>query len=154
MKSPLAVEWQCLPFDELSACQTHALLALRQQVFILEQQCFYQDADSLDSVAFHLLGTDKAGRVIATARLIPPAHRYPEVAIGRVATEMSVRGKGVGGELMLQALRWADQLFPNIDIKISAQTRLAGFYTQLGFETLGQPYDDEGIEHIDMLLHR
>lgn len=154
MGSPLTVDWQCLPFDELCVTQLHALLALRQQVFILEQQCFYQDADSLDSVAFHLLGADKSGRVIATARLIPPGHRYPEVAIGRVATEMSVRGKGVGRALMVQALQWADQLFPNIGIKISAQTRLADFYTQLGFTAHGQTYDDEGIEHIDMLLHK
>ncbi len=152
MKSVIAVNWLCLPFDELSCSQLHGLLVLRQQVFILEQQCFYADADALDPVAFHLLGTDSSGRIVATARLIPPGLRYPEVTIGRVATDIEVREQGVGQALMEQILSWAEYLFSGISIKISAQTRLIDFYSRLGFSVIGQPYDDEGIEHIDMLL--
>ncbi|MFW1676369.1 GNAT family N-acetyltransferase [Pontibacter sp. JAM-7] len=150
MTDPLQLQWHCLPFTKLSSVQVHALLSLRQQVFIIEQQCLYADADLLDLQSYHLFALASDGDLVACARMIPPAILYPEVVIGRVVTRQYLRGQGIGRCLMEQALLHADRLFPEVTVRVSAQTRLQAFYLHLGFVAAGRPYDDEGIEHIDM----
>lgn len=144
------VEWHCQSFDELGSLRLHALMSLRQQVFVVEQACAYQDADSFDQEALHLFATD-SDTLIACCRLLAPGKKYAEPSIGRVCTAQSHRGRGIGRELMQRALQQVTQHYPNQAVRISAQLYLQKFYESLGFRTTSAPYDEDGILHIDML---
>lgn len=129
-------------------------MRLREEVFIVEQQCAYHDADGRDPHAWHLLGWADApsGRaLVAYARIFEPGVRYTEPSIGRVVTAPKVRGTGVGKALMAEALRRLDGLAPGQPVKIAAQRRLERFYLELGFKTISAPYEEDGITHVDML---
>ena len=143
------------PFSELSTKQLFDILKLRQDVFVLEQQCLYPDIDALDQQALHLFAYDGAlDELIAYARVLAPGNKYPDdVAIGRVVTSQSKRGHGLGRLLMQEAVSHARAQFPDCcTIKISAQEHLEAFYRSMGFSTSSEPYDDDGIMHIDMRL--
>jgi len=147
--------WYCAPLHELSAVQLYQALALRARVFVLEQQCVYLDPDGVDLHAWHLLGSDPAsGDLLAYARLLPPlakgtSHVWPE--IGRVVTAPEARGAGQGRRLMQEAVQACERLWPGQDLALSAQAHLQGFYASLGFEPVSAVYDEDGIDHIDML---
>ena len=149
------IEWDWKAFEALSLDELYEILLLRQQVFILEQQCFYNDIDDLDRVSHHLIGwgTDEQGsrRICAYLRVFPPGVKFPEISIGRVLVAQHARGGGLGAELMTKAVEIAGREFACHPIKISAQTYLTQFYTTLGFEPISEPYDEDGIQHIDML---
>lgn len=142
--------WQFAPFSELSANALHRILALRADVFVVEQNCAYADPDTKDRVAHHLWAEDEQGEVVAVARVVPPGTSYDEPSIGRVATASSVRGTGLGRELMHRGIHYAQQLFPGDDVVISAQHYLLRFYTEFGFQPEGDVYDEDGIPHIQM----
>jgi ElaA protein len=130
------------------------MLALRQRVFIVEQHCAYQDADGRDAGARHLLGWDGAraeAPLLACARVFPPGVRYAEASIGRIATAPEVRGRGYGRLLTQEAIRRCAELFPGAAIRLGAQRRLEEFYRELGFVTASEPYDEDGIEHVEMV---
>ena len=127
-------------------------MKVRQEVFIVEQDCPYLDADGKDQAGFHLLGTDKKGDLLAYTRLLPKGVSYPEYcSIGRVLTSEKGRGKGAGKEIMLQSIAACKKLFPNQKIKISAQSYLNKFYTDLGFEATGESYLEDNIPHMAMI---
>ncbi len=145
----------CQPFHELSLQELYNIMALRQEVFVVEQDCPYLDADGSDEAAWHLMGMDKNGRLVAYARLIPKGISYKKYpSFGRVATAQEVRGTGVGKELMEQALAWMEKLFPGEDMKISAQCYLEKFYENFGFEIVGEEYLEDGIPHFPMVLKK
>ena len=130
------------------------MVRLREEVFIVEQQCAYHDADGRDPHAWHLLGwsDEQSGRnLVAYARIFEPGVRYTEASIGRVVTAPRARGIGLGKELMAEALRRLDGLAPGQPVKIAAQQRLENFYLDLGFRTISSPYEEDGIMHVDML---
>ncbi len=144
---------KCLPFYRLHLDEFYELMALRQEVFVVEQNCPYLDADGLDREAYHLMGLDKNGKLIAYTRLLPKGISYENyVAIGRVVTAPKARGLGIGKEIMAASLEWCQQLFPGEKIKISAQTYLLEFYKNLGFEPVGEGYLEDDIPHIGMVL--
>jgi ElaA protein len=146
--------WQWSRFSELRPDDLYAVVRLREAVFIVEQQCPYNDADGRDPVAWHLLGWSEgpAGKsLVAYARIFEPGLRYTEGSIGRVVTAPEVRGTGLGKALMAEALRRLDGLAPAQTIKIAAQRRLERFYLELGFRTVSAPYEEDGIIHVDML---
>ncbi|MES3025729.1 MAG: GNAT family N-acetyltransferase [Pseudomonadota bacterium] len=148
-------EWQWCSFDELSGAELYAVLAARQEVFILEQTCFYNDMDGHDLAAHHLLGWREIRgerRLAAYMRVLAPGAKYPELSIGRVLTTPAARGSGVGKELLEQGIWHAGQLYPGQHIRIGAQRYLEQFYASFGFKTVSEPYDEDGIVHIDMLL--
>lgn len=149
---PPMLHWAWLPFEALTLAQLHALLALRQQVFVVEQRCAYLDADGLDPSCVHGLGTDEAGRLLATARIVPPGKKYAEPAIGRVAVAPEARGRGLGYALMDEAIAAARQRYPGRVIRLSAQAYLEAFYARLGFVRQGENYEEDGIPHLAMLL--
>ena len=125
----------------------------RQQVFGIEQQCIYLDADGYDEPAFHLAAWAPSDRMPrAYARLVDPGLKYPEPSMGRVITTAAARGTGLGRELVRRAVAHAAEAFPGQGIRISAQTRLVGFYAEAGFVALGEPYLEDGIPHTEMLL--
>ena len=111
----------CLPFDQLSLRQLYEIMACRQAVFSVEQECFYLDADGKDLSAWHLIGMDSQGRIAAYARLLPKGVAYPDYqSLGRVLTMDIARGTGAGKELVRQALEQMERLFGEGPIKIAA----------------------------------
>lgn len=147
-------EWQCRGFHELSNDELYAVLAARQDVFILEQNCIYPDFDGLDQEARHVLGwvTIDGKRVLgAYLRILAPGVKYTEMSLGRVLTTRAARGSGIGRELLAQGIAHAERLHPGHRIRIGAQHYLERFYQGFGFATISAPYDEDGIPHIDML---
>jgi len=148
------IEWQWSSFADLTPAQLYEMLALRQQVFVLEQTCLYPDIDGLDPGAHHLLGwreVDGKRTLAATLRCLAPGAKYEEMSIGRVVTSPSMRGTGLGRELVAQGVAHAVRLHPGHAIRIGAQAHLEDFYKSYGFVTVSAPYDEDGIQHIDML---
>ena len=147
-----AVKFECMPFHHLSLEQLYRAMALRQEVFVVEQTCYYQDADGKDLDCWHLLGTIGDSNLVAYARILPKGIAYPEYpAIGRIITAGSVRGKGVGRELVAKAIEACESLCGKGPIKIGAQAYLEKFYQSYGFEVVGEPYLEDGIPHLHMI---
>jgi ElaA protein len=149
------IEWQWNSFADLTVAQLYEMLALRQQVFVLEQTCLYPDIDGLDPGAHHLLGwrTENGRRELAASlRCLAPGAKYAEMSLGRVVTSPAARGTGLGRELVAQGIVCARQLHPGHAIRIGAQAHLERFYAVFGFVTVSAPYDEDGIMHVDMLL--
>jgi ElaA protein len=137
------VELHDRAFDELSARELYAIVALRERVFVVEQACVYLDADGLDPIARHVW----LGNVSAYCRVIPAGGRFAEASIGRVVTAPEARGTGLGRDLMTRVLaRYGDQ-----PIRIAAQAHLERFYAELGFARASDVFDEDGIPHIYML---
>ncbi|RIL08932.1 MAG: GNAT family N-acetyltransferase [Proteobacteria bacterium] len=146
------LKWQCSAFEQLSSSELYEVLRLRQEVFIVEQNCPYLDADGTDRSSYHLLGwSEEDKRLVAYARLVKPGIKYAEASIGRVVTSSSARGTGCGKLLVAEAIVQIKSLCPGIGIRISAQQYLERFYKEFGFETVSPPYDEDGIPHIEML---
>jgi ElaA protein len=147
------VDWRWRRFDALGVHELQNIYAARQRVFALEQQCIYLDVDGYDEQAFHLAAWSPLQREpLAYARIIDPGAKYEEVSIGRVITSGAGRGRGIGRELMSRAIAQARAAWPGAAIRISAQTRLERFYESFGFEIVGAPYVEDGIDHTEMLL--
>jgi ElaA protein len=143
------MDWRFAPFAELTPREVHDLYQVRAAAFIVEQDCVFQDVDGIDPQCWHLLGYQ--GELVAYCRLLPAGAKYAEASIGRVVTSHAVRGTGMGRELMHEALRRMDKLWPGAPIRIGAQAHLERFYRDFGFVTASQPYDEDGILHIEML---
>ena len=148
----MPISWSCKPFADLTLTELYAVLRLRSEIFVVEQNCPYLDIDGLDEPAFHLLGRTEAGELAAYTRLLPKGVSYPEYAsIGRVVVAEAHRRGGLGQELMRESLACCNRLFGAGPIKIGAQQYLARFYQGLGFEQCSEGYDEDGIPHIPML---
>lgn len=150
MKPTPAIRWECLPFEGLQPLIMYSLLQLRTAVFVVEQNCVFQDMDNHDQAALHLLGWDEEG-LVACARLLPAGITYKEASIGRVATALRVRGKRVGRNLMSEAIDAIEDAYHSDCIKIGAQEYLRAFYESFGFVQCGLAYLEDGIPHIPML---
>lgn len=145
------ITWISKPFAELSADELYALLRLRSEIFVVEQNCVFLDMDNKDQTCWHLLGWQD-GALVAYSRLVPPGVSYEESSIGRVATAITARGNGIGRELMQQSIIGTKKLFGDHIIRIGAQLYLEKFYSTLGFVPTGGIYPEDGIPHIQMLL--
>jgi len=143
------LSWECLAFKQLTTPTLYALLQLRSEVFVVEQDCVYQDLDGYDEFAWHLLGW-RDNTLLCYARLFAPGVKYPGASIGRVIIKQIVRGEGLGRELMGQAITACEARWPNAAITISAQHHLEEFYGSLGFETVSAPYLEDDIPHVEM----
>lgn len=148
------MNWQWLSFEGFTPEELFEIMKVRQAVFVVEQNCAYQDADDLDQVSWHLMGwhEDNMRRnLVAYLRVVFPGRKYPEPSIGRVLTASSARGAGLGKVLMREAIAHTASVYPQMSIRISAQRYLEKFYSGFGFETVSEPYDEDGIPHIEML---
>ena len=144
--------WQWSQFDELKLSDLYAAMQARLEVFCVEQNCPYQDADGLDPLAWHLIGRDQETQAIAAyCRVIAPGARYAEPSIGRVLTTRTYRRNGSGRALMSEALARTAAVYPGQAIRIGAQCHLEEFYRGFGFRTVSAPYDEDGIPHVEML---
>lgn len=137
-------------FQDLSLEQLYQILHLRNEIFIVEQKCAYQDLDHLDEQCHHFMMYDE-GKLIAYARIIPPGIAYPEASIGRIVTHAGHRGKGVGATMMKLILSDVEDLLGNRPIKIGAQLYAEKFYEKFGFIRSSEVYDEDGIDHIKMI---
>ena len=145
------ITWHWLHYSKLGIDRLYDLLALRQEVFIVEQNCPYLDADGLDRFSWHLLGYH-GKKLIACLRVTEPGRKFAEPCIGRVVTSPSVRGMGIGRELMKEGVKRTEAHYAGQGIRISAQAYLEKFYGEFGFRTVRGPYDEDGIPHLEMLF--
>ena len=147
------MEILCLSFEELDLHQLYAIMRLRQEVFIVEQDCPYLDADGKDQQGYHLMIWEE-GKLAAYTRLLPKGISYPKYAsIGRVVNHAEFRGQGLGKKLMEASIQWCRKLLPADPIKISAQCYLEKFYTDLGFKDINDRYMEDGIPHMAMVFN-
>lgn len=144
------LRWVYKGFSDLSLEELYALMRLRQEVFVVEQNCVYLDADGKDFEAFHLLGYGEGDVLLAYARILPPGISYEEVALGRIVTSQQARGEGLGKALMEEQLIRVREQFGAVPIRISAQCYLDRFYKGFGFVPVGEPYLEDGIPHQQM----
>ena len=143
--------WSYKSFYELTTLELYTILKLRSEVFVIEQNCIYQDIDTKDLKSFHLMAFD-GDMLAAYTRILPPGISFEEASIGRVLTASSHRGKGIGIMLMEKSIAACSTTFGVESIKIGAQLYLKKFYESFGFAQTSDAYLEDGIEHIDMLL--
>jgi len=143
--------WKLKAFNELSTYELYAILRLRSEVFIVEQNCPYLDEDNKDQLSHHLMGWDD-DLLVAYTRLLPVGVSYSDMpSIGRVVTSPNARGIGIGRQLMDVSIDKLYELFGNMPIKIGAQLYLKKFYESLGFVQTDDGYLEDGIPHIEMV---
>jgi ElaA protein len=145
------VNWSCKVFASLTADELYSILQLRNEAFVVEQNCVYQDCDDKDRQAHHFMGWQQ-NKLVAYTRLLPGGVAYEEISIGRVVTSPSVRGSRLGKELMTRSIEKIHELFGKSAIQIGAQLYLKRFYESLGFIQSSDVYLEDGIDHIKMML--
>ena len=144
--------FSCLSFDQLRPAELYEILALRQEVFVVEQNCPYLDCDGKDLQSWHLMGRDETGKLICYTRLLPEGLSYQGyTSIGRVVSSPQARGTGAGKILMERSIDMCYHLFGRQPIKIGAQTYLLKFYESFGFQSTGEAYIEDGIPHTKMI---
>ena len=146
------LDWQIKPYSELTTNEFHDIIALRLEVFVVEQDCAYLDLDGKDKKAYHLICRDGKGDIVSTARILPPGVSYDQCAIGRVVIDKDLRGQGVGHDLMKKCIDYALIEFGNSPILISAQKHLEKYYGHHKFISTGKEYLEDGIPHVEMML--
>ncbi|MGT2712362.1 GNAT family N-acetyltransferase [Streptococcus oriscaviae] len=147
------MDWQLKAFDELTLKELYAILALRTDVFVVEQECPYPEVDGKDVQSYHLFAQEN-GEIVAYLRILPPGLSYDEASIGRVVIRASHRGQGLGRPMMQQAIDYIVRVLKEDRIKIGAQAYLEAFYASLGFEQVSEVYLEDGIPHMDMLYQK
>lgn len=146
----LTYTYSCKFFDELTPHELYAIIRLRNEVFVVEQNCVFQDADNKDQYCYHLmLWDDKT--LVAYARLVPKGISYEEMSVGRIISSPAYRNTGAGKSLVAKAIELCYELFGEGPVKIGAQLYLKKFYQSFGFIQTGDVYDEDGIDHIEMV---
>lgn len=144
------VVWKIKSFEELTIKDLYAILKIRQEVFIVEQTCYYLDADGYDDKAIHIWA-EKNGAIVAYCRVFGPNIKYTESSLGRVLTNPSYRNLKLGKVLLKIALSTIEKKFNTLQVRISAQDYLLKFYSEFGFESTGLKYLEDDIPHTEML---
>jgi ElaA protein len=152
MSQEPGIRWTLSAFDELKPHALYAVLQLRAEVFVVEQNCAFQDLDGADPLAMHLQGY-VGDALVAYARCFAPGVKFAESSIGRIVTRDGVRGTGIGHVLVECAMASVSGLWGRQAIRIGAQARLTRFYEGHGFHDAGVPYIEDGIDHLEMLWH-
>ena len=147
----MKLEWVLKKFDELTPAELYAIMQLRNEVFVVEQNCVYQDADNKDKKSYHFMGWNEEV-LVAYTRILPPGVAFKEASIGRVVNSPKYRRTGTGRQLMVLSISNTFSLFSCTEIKIGAQLYLKQFYVLLGFVQCSEMYLEDNIPHIEMLL--
>ena len=143
------INWYLKKFENLTPHELYAILQLRTEVFVVEQNCVFQDMDGKDLHCNHIMGWDSE-KLVATSRIVPPGIAYEFPSIGRVVTSPASRGQNAGKGLMNKSIEELNKLYGTSTIRIGAQFYLKKFYESFGFEQSGDVYDEDGIDHIQM----
>lgn len=148
------ITWHYKSFQDLTALELYKIIQQRINVFIIEQDCIYQDCDSKDLVSDHLWA-EVDGELAAYCRIVPPNVSYKnDVSIGRVISNLKFRGQNFGRQLLIYALEVLDNQSEGISVRISAQLYLKKFYESFGFEQVSDEYLEDDIPHIEMLIKK
>ncbi|MFS4492715.1 GNAT family N-acetyltransferase [Maribacter sp. 2308TA10-17] len=137
-------------FDELTANELYDLLQLRSEIFVVEQDCVYQDLDGKDQKALHVLGI-KNDKIVAYTRIFKAGDYLAQASIGRVLVKKHEREHGYGVDIMKASIKAVEENFSETSIALSAQTYLKRFYNSLGFVEKGGEYLEDGIPHVMMV---
>ena len=138
-------------FKDLSVNHFHDIAALRIKIFVIEQNCPYQELDGKDKDAFHLYYVNQKNEVVAATRILPQGISYDEVSIGRVVVDETFRWTGLGHEIMKQSMIFIKEQYGDVDVRLSAQKHLENYYGRHGFISTGKEYLEDGIPHVEML---
>ncbi|MFF2753882.1 GNAT family N-acetyltransferase [Psychrobacillus sp. NPDC058041] len=147
------MEWRLLKFEEFDVNLLYEVLKLRVDVFVVEQNCAYPDLDTYDQQSLHLMCIEKE-EVIAYCRVLPPGEKYDVCSIGRVIVKEKARGTGVARQLMIKAIEEAEDAWNIQTIQLCAQSHLQRFYESLGFITMSDIFDEDGIPHVNMVRNK
>jgi ElaA protein len=149
----MLLTWIYKAFDELTTTELYAILQLRSEVFVVEQNCVYQDVDGKDKKSFHLMAW-QGDELVAYTRLVAPGVSFPEASIGRVITSPRQRGLGIGIILLEKSITHILETYHTNKIRIGAQLYLKKFYEGFEFVAEGDEFLEDGIPHIEMVLER
>lgn len=144
------MNWKLKRFNELTVEEIYNILALRNEVFIVEQECAFLDCDNKDLNSYHLF-FEENGEIVAYLRILKKGVSYDQVSIGRVVVKKNYRGKGISRKMMLKAIEFIENNLKENTIKIQAQVYLLNFYSSLGFKAVSEEYLEDNIPHIDMM---
>lgn len=147
------MNWKIKKFEQLTTKELYEILKVRSEVFVVEQNCIYQDIDTKDLVSYHLY-LEENNQIVAYSRIIPKGISYKETSIGRVLTKKSHRKNGLSKEMLKQAIEFITKTMNENEIRISAQAYLIDFYKSLGFEQVSEIYLEDDIEHLEMLYKK
>ena len=146
------ITWYHKHFEELNTTELYQILQLRNEVFIVEQSCPFQDLDDKDFKCYHFIGFDTdSQKMMAYTRIVPAGISFKEASIGRVITSPLARKGGIGKQLMNKSIELLEELYGGVSIKIGAQLYLKKFYESFGFQQVEEVYMEDGIEHILMI---
>lgn len=145
------IKWSTKAFKDLTVDEYFELLHLRVAVFVVEQDCSYQEVDEKDRHSFHLFGRTENGDVIAVTRVLPKGVSYQEISIGRVALKKEFRGQGIADTLIIETFKFIESQYGKQPIRISAQEYLLNYYNKHGFVQVGDGYLEDDIPHVEML---
>ena len=148
----MKISWKIKNWEQLKTNEIYSILKLRSKVFVVEQNCVYQDIDDKDKLAIHVFGFVE-GKIIAYSRLFNKKEYFKETSFGRAVVELTNRGKGIGDMLVEKSLLTIKEKYKEQKVKISAQAHLVNFYKKHGFKTIGKEYLEDGIPHIAMLAN-
>jgi ElaA protein len=143
--------WSTKAFKDLTVDEYFEIIHLRTEIFVVEQNCPYQEVDEKDRQSFHLFGRSENGKIISVTRILPAGVSYKEISIGRVALKKAYRGKGIADELMKETFKFINSELGKQPIRISAQEHLLNYYNKHGFEQVGESYLEDNIPHIEMV---
>ena len=146
------MRWEWHGFAQLRPETLYAILKLRSDVFVVEQNCVFSDMDDVDQACEHLCGFE-GPRLLAYLRLVPPGAKLSEASLGRMVVARDARRRGLALEAMRRGLRRLCERFPDAPTRISAQRYMEEFYKSLGFATTGAPFLEDGIPHVEMVFH-
>ena len=144
------LEWRWKFFSELTPTEVYDMLAARNEVFVVEQNCVYGDVDGLDKGAWHLLAYADNGKLAGCLRVLLPDEKEPDIRIGRVLTTAGFRGMGLGRAMLERVRTHIAAQWPRVAVSLHAQANLKGFYGAFGFEPSSDIHDEDGIPHIWM----
>ena len=147
----MELQWILKKFDDLTPGELYTIMKLRNEIFVVEQNCVYQDADNKDQPSFHFMAWRNES-LVAYSRILPAGVAFDMVSIGRVITSSDIRGTGIGKLLMTRSIEEVNKLFGKVPIHIGAQLYLKRFYESIGFQKCSDLYLEDGIEHIEMIL--
>ncbi|MFA5575461.1 MAG: GNAT family N-acetyltransferase [Brumimicrobium sp.] len=146
----MALNWKIKHYNDLSLNEFHDIIALRIKVFIIEQNCPYQELDGKDKKSYHLICRDNEGELVGTLRILPQGVAFKEVGLGRIVLDESVRGVNNGHQMVEEAMKFCKAEFGEVPIYMSGQKHLESFYQKHGFESTGKEYMEDNIPHVEM----
>lgn len=146
----MKLQFSTRTFAELNPFELYAYLQLRSEVFVVEQNCVYQDLDNKDQLSFHIFA-HYLDELVACARIVPGGVGYPEISIGRVIVAQAYRNKQIGHQLMAYCVTQIERHFGAQPVVLSAQAHLQEFYKKHNFAPVGDTYLEDGIPHIHMI---